>query len=148
METLATAAPIDPRARGRRLEVLIADDDPGARAMLAARVSEALRDALVLQAKDGAEAVQVGLQRRPQLALLDVQMPRLGGVEAAITLRELRPAMRVALHTADPPAHRERARDHLLPLLDKLDPDAAVRWLEAQVEALAATRPPRNVLAR
>jgi two-component system, response regulator PdtaR len=34
-------------------------------------------------ARDGVEAVELALERRPDLVLLDVKMPRLDGVEAA-----------------------------------------------------------------
>ena len=117
--------------------LLLADDDAGLRALLGARARNAVADLAILEAEDGAEAVRLGLQRRPQLALLDVQMPRLGGIEAAITLRELHPHLRIALHTADPSAHRERARDERLPLFDKLELERVLRWLELQAEAIA-----------
>ena len=82
-----------------RVRLLLADDHPPIRSLLAAFVRDTVDGIEVLVAMDGAEAVQLGLQQRPQIALLDVNMPRLGGIEVAITLRELRPQMRVALHT-------------------------------------------------
>jgi CheY-like chemotaxis protein len=56
---------------------------------------------------------------------LDVDMPRLGGIEVAMTLRELRPQMRLALQSADSHAHRDRARECRLPLFDKVEIDRA-----------------------
>jgi CheY-like chemotaxis protein len=97
----------------------------------------------VLEAVDGAEAIQIGLQRRPQIALLDVGMPRLGGLAAALTLRELHPEMRLALHTADASVHRRHARQHRLPLFDKLDLARTIAWLELQARACA----PKDVVA-
>lgn len=117
--------------------LLLADDDAGLRALLGARASRAVAGLAVLEAADGAEAVRIGLQRRPQLALLGVQMPRLGGIEAAITLRELHPHLRVALHSADPSVHRERARGQRLPVFDTVELDRVLRWLELQAEAVA-----------
>jgi CheY-like chemotaxis protein len=119
--------------------LLVADDEPSLRALLATRAGLAVDDLAVLEAEDGAEAVQIGLRERPGLVLLDVQMPRLGGIEAAITLRELHPQMRIALCTAEPEAHRDRARKLGLPLFDKLDVDRAMRWLEAQAREVRDT---------
>jgi hypothetical protein len=60
-------------------------------------------------------------------------MPRLGGIEAAVTLRQLKPSIRVALRTGDPRIHRDRAREHRLPLFGKLELGRTLAWLEAQV---------------
>lgn len=124
--------------REPEVKLLVADDEPSLRALLATRAGLAIEGLAVLEAEDGAAAVQVGLQQRPGLALLDVQMPRLGGIEAAVTLRELQPDLRIALCTAQPDAHRLRARELGLPLFDKLDVDRAMRWLELQARAVRA----------
>lgn len=151
METLAAAAAPEGGTRGRLPELLVADDDAWVRTQLAAAARRAAEDLSVLEAEDGAEAVQLGLQRRPGVALLGVRMPRLGGVEAAVTLRELRPQMRLALHAVDPHAHAHRARELRLPLFDTLAPERAVRWLELQVRTPAGAaepaRPARKLLA-
>ena len=124
-----------------RVRLLVADDDPLARSLLAAGAHDVGGGIAVLEAEDGAEAIQLGLQRRPEIALLDVNMPRLGGIEAALTLRALQPRMRVALHTADPAAHRDRAHEHRLPLFGKLELERALSWLRAQVRSLAEPQP-------
>jgi CheY-like chemotaxis protein len=113
--------------------LLIADDDRAARSLLASCVSEAVGEIVVFEAHDGVEAIQLGLQQSPEIALLDINMPRLGGVEAAVTLRELKPRMRVALQTGDPQTHRDRAHEHRLPLFGKLELERTLAWLEAQV---------------
>jgi len=139
MESLA--APRQPHAdRQPRVQLLLADVDARLRSLVAARACELIDALVVLEAGDGAEAIQIGLQQHPQLALLDVTMPRLGGIEVAVMLRELRPQMRLALHTADPRAYRERARECRLPLFDKLEFDRAYGWLELQVHSVVAPR--------
>jgi CheY-like chemotaxis protein len=137
MERLAPLPFVERLEDEPRIELLLADDDAALRTLLAARAADVVAALRVVEAEDGAEAIRIGLERRPQLALLDVNMPRLGGMEAAITLRELRPQTRVALHSGDPRPHRERAREHRLPLFDKLDLDRSIRWLELQMRALA-----------
>jgi CheY-like chemotaxis protein len=124
--------------------LLLADDDDAGRSRLAVLARARVEAVEVLEAADGAEAVQVGLQQRPQIALLDVGLPRLGGIEAAITLRECEPRMRIALWSGDAPAYRDRAREEHLLLFDKLDADRALGWVEAQARELAARLLPRH----
>jgi CheY-like chemotaxis protein len=127
-----------------RIRVLVADDDRRARSLLSSGARDTLREVVVLEAEDGAQAIQIGLQQRPAVALLDINMPRLGGIEAAITLRELQPRMRLALQTADPLGHRERASAHQLPLFSKLELDHTLAWLRAQVEWWTDAHPGRK----
>ena len=132
--------------------MLVADDDPAARSLIVALASARVDSLGVLEAADGADAVEIGLERRPQIALLDVEMPRLDGIEAALVLRELQPRMALALHTGAPLEHRARAREHGLLLFDKIDPDGAVAWLELQAHrsnggrTVRPARPRRLVL--
>src|SRR5690242_3053036 len=112
MENLAVLPRLDSREQGPQVQLLLADDDADMRSLLVASARDRITSLAALEAQDGAEAVQIGLQQRPQIALLDVNMPKLGGIEAALTLRALHPQMRLALHTADPRTHRERARAH------------------------------------
>jgi CheY-like chemotaxis protein len=143
MENLAVLPRLDSRERGPQVQLLLADDDADMRSLLVASARDRITSLAALEAQDGAEAVQIGLQQRPQIALLDVTMPKLGGIEAALTLRALHPQMRLALHTADPRTHRERARAHRLPLFDKLQFERALSWLELQVQSCVVEVRPR-----
>jgi CheY-like chemotaxis protein len=134
--------PDAPSTRPAPLKLLLADDDTGLRALVAARARDLVDPLVVLEAGDGAEALQIGLQQQPQLALLDVNMPRLDGVDVAITLRELQPQVRLALLTGETAAYRQRAHDLGLVLFDKLHIDQALAWL-----ALHARRAPGEKLA-
>jgi response regulator NasT len=51
------------------------------------------------EAKDGVEAVELALSEQPDLAILDVKMPRLDGIEAARQILEERP-MPIVMLTA------------------------------------------------
>jgi len=123
-----------------RVQLLLADGDAHVRSSLAARVRATVEAIVVLEAGDGAEAVQLGLQQRPQIALLDVDMPTLGGIEVALTLREVEPGMRVALQTAHPHAHRDRACAHGLPLFDELERERTLSWLDVQAQSCAESQ--------
>jgi len=132
MKELAVV-PLSRRRDGPRVQLLLADDDSQMRCLLAVSVLETVEGVAILEAEDGAEAVQLALQQRPQIALLDVAMPKLDGIEAALTLRELQPGIRLAVQTADPHAHRDQARAHGLPLFDKIQLSHALDWLDVQV---------------
>jgi two-component system LytT family response regulator len=66
-----------------KLKVVIADDERPARRFLA-NLLKAMADVdLVGEASNGREAVDLIEQQRPDLALLDLQMPELGGLDVA-----------------------------------------------------------------
>ena len=65
--------------------VLCADDDEDILALVALRLSRAGYD--VVTASDGAAALAALRERRPAVAILDVMMPRMGGLEVVETLR-------------------------------------------------------------
>jgi CheY-like chemotaxis protein len=140
------AVPPDMRANEHEplVQLLVADDDAVARSLFISSARETVGEVVALEAEDGAEAIQLGLQQRPDIALLDVNMPRLGGIEAAITLRELEPRIRLGLQTADPLTHREQAYEqayeHRLPLFSKLELDRTLSWLQAQVQGCVETQ--------
>jgi DNA-binding response OmpR family regulator len=66
--------------------ILIADDDPDILALVSFRLERAGYE--VVQARNGEEAVQVALATRPDLAVIDVMMPRIDGYEATRQLRQ------------------------------------------------------------
>jgi CheY-like chemotaxis protein len=117
------------------VRVLVADDDKGVRAHFVSLLGAANGIASTLEAEDGAEAVQVGLQLRPEIAVLDLNMPRLSGVEAAQTLTALRPSMRIALQSSDPDSLYAHAGGMGLALFDKLECENLVHWVEAQARS-------------
>jgi len=64
--------------------VLIADDEPDIRRFLRMQ----LEDVDVIEASDGAEALELCRLQRPQLALLDHMMPEMDGVQVCKKIRE------------------------------------------------------------
>lgn len=148
MEKIAPARRVGRDEHELHLQLLVADDDALARSQLVACMADNVGEIAVLEAEDGAEAIQLGLQQSPDIALLDINLPRLGGIEAAITLRELRPRIRLGLQTGDPLTHRERAHEHGIPVFDKLELDHTVSWLQAQarwcIEAQLEPEVPRK----
>jgi len=81
------------------IRVLIADDEPLMRAGIKAILGTADDIELVAEAGDGREAVRIARERRVDVAVLDIRMPRLDGLSAARELRSVAPSVRVVVLT-------------------------------------------------
>ena len=81
------------------IKLLIADDETIVRDGLRAIVELEPDMEVVAEASDGAEAVAAARERRPDVALVDIQMPRMDGVETTRRLVELSSAPRVVVLT-------------------------------------------------
>jgi two-component system chemotaxis response regulator CheY len=79
--------------------VIIADDAQFMRVMLREILAE-MQLKVVAEAADGEEAVVRSLEHRPDLVLLDITMPRLGGVEACRRIVGQDPAPQVVMISA------------------------------------------------
>jgi DNA-binding NarL/FixJ family response regulator len=84
------------RNGGQRTRVLVADDHPLTRMGLCRLLARSDMD-VVAEAGDGEEAVRQAIVTRPDMALLDVMMPGLGGLEAARRISSACPATRVVM---------------------------------------------------
>ncbi|MFF4223227.1 response regulator [Streptomyces abikoensis] len=81
------------------IRVLIADDEPMVRAGVRAVLATDPGLTVVAEAGDGAEAVELVRRHRPDVAVLDVRMPRVGGIEALASLRVAAPDTGVVMLT-------------------------------------------------
>ncbi|MFP3989650.1 response regulator transcription factor [Streptomyces sp. E11-3] len=87
---------------GRAIRVLIADDQPLVRRGLALILAPDPAFDVVGEAEDGAEAVALAHQLRPDVVVMDIRMPVLDGVAATGQLARELPGCRVlALSTFD-----------------------------------------------
>jgi DNA-binding response OmpR family regulator len=78
--------------------VLVADDDADILELVAFRLERA--GYRTLTASDGEQALRIALAERPDIALLDVMMPRLSGLEVTQRLRAEGERMPIVLLTA------------------------------------------------
>lgn len=83
----------------KRVTLLLVDDQSLFREGMRTLLSAEPGFDVVGEAADGAEAVQQARQLRPQVILMDLRMPRVGGVEATRRLRTDVPASRVIVLT-------------------------------------------------
>lgn len=82
-----------------RIAVLVADDDMRFRRVISAILSEHNDITVVGEAADGHRALAQALELVPDVALLDVNMPGGGGINAARTIHRQVPTTRIVMLT-------------------------------------------------
>jgi predicted signal transduction protein with EAL and GGDEF domain/FixJ family two-component response regulator len=70
----------------KRGVVLVADDDPVMRLLMLEMLDGVSLDGI--EAEDGAQAVELARERSPDLILMDVEMPKMGGFDACRAIRD------------------------------------------------------------
>ncbi|MED1471916.1 LytTR family DNA-binding domain-containing protein [Bacillus salipaludis] len=81
------------------IKVVIADDDPSSR-MLLAQFTQLLPDYIVAgEAASGNELLELVMKEKPEIVLLDIQMPDLNGVEAARACKMIAPSVHIIFTT-------------------------------------------------
>ena len=92
------------------LRILIVDDHPVVRAGLCALIASAGDMCVVAEGTDGAEGVALYAQHQPDVSLIDLCMPRMGGISAIRAIRAASPDARLmAITTYDGDADIYRA---------------------------------------
>ena len=84
---------------GRGIRVIIADDHPVYRDGLAAVLAQHPDLELVGQAENGAAAIELFRSERPDVALMDLSMPVMGGAESTSKIVAEFPAARIIILT-------------------------------------------------
>jgi len=117
--------------------VLIADDHPLIRSGMRALLERDGEFQVVAEAPDGYRAIELALEHKPDLILLDVAMPRLAGTDAAQHISEKLPNSRiiiVSMHSDESyvlRALKAGARGYLLKASPEADVLAAARAVAA-----------------
>ena len=97
--SLQSLEPTPAAAQKKTMRILVVDDDDAVRTVL----SEVLREEgfeVVGRAIDGIEGVSLALSLSPDRILLDVRMPRMGGIDAAREILSRLPNVRIVMLSA------------------------------------------------
>jgi two-component system response regulator NreC len=96
--------------RRQKIRVMIADDHAILRAGLRMLVDAQADMEVVSEAPDGEQAIQTARQTKPDVALLDITMPRVGGLKALQEMaRDCRETRVLVLTMHDDPAYLRSA---------------------------------------
>lgn len=134
------------------ITVLVAEDHPLVRRGIVGYLSTQPDLSVVAESGEGAEAVRLALEHRPDVAVVDLQLPRIDGVEAIRRLTRNCPGTRVVVltsHDSDAdifPAICAGALSYLLKEVTPEEPATAVRAAAAG-EAVLHPRVAARVVA-
>jgi DNA-binding NarL/FixJ family response regulator len=84
----------------RTVRILIADDHPLVRRGLASTLSEKAGWSVIAEVSNGRQACEQAVQLLPDIAILDLTMPELNGLEATRQLHNTVPKTRILIVTA------------------------------------------------
>ena len=94
-DTDFTAPSMEEPEPGTNIRILIVDDHPPMRMGLAALIKSQPGMDVVAEASDGEEAIEVYDDVLPDVVLMDLRMPGMGGVEAILAIRKKHPEARI-----------------------------------------------------
>ena len=83
----------------RQIKILTVDDHPILREGIAAVIQGEPDMIIVGEASNGREAIEIFRGKRPDVALMDLQMPDLNGIDAIVSIRREHPQARIIVLT-------------------------------------------------
>jgi DNA-binding NarL/FixJ family response regulator len=86
--------------KGKAARIVIADDHEMVRRGLVATLADVGRWSVVAQADNGRDAVELVARHKPDIAILDLSMPELNGLDATRRILAAQPETRVLILTA------------------------------------------------
>src|SRR5438045_5651264 len=89
----------DPRAESSLIQILTVGDHPLLREGIAGLVAVQSDMSLVAEASNGREAIQQFRTHRPDITLMDLQMPDMNGLDAMVSIRSEFPEARIIILT-------------------------------------------------
>lgn len=121
----------------RKIRVMLVDDHPHGREGMRDIIGGDAAFEVALEAAGGEEAIELlsdGAQPRPDLVLMDIRMPGIGGLEATSRLKQLHPSIKIIMVTVSDDitdlfeAIKRGAQGYLL---KNIDPSSWLEYLRA-----------------
>jgi DNA-binding NarL/FixJ family response regulator len=129
-----------PKSSAVKLRAVIIEDQSAICDMLAELISKHGRYAVVGQAADGKSGIEIALNLRPDLLVLDVMMPGLSGIEVLRRINRALPATKVLIFSGKKEPHiiRSLVQEGIHGFVHKTDPLSEFR---RAVDSLANGQP-------
>jgi DNA-binding NarL/FixJ family response regulator len=83
----------------KKIRILIADDHSIVREGVRLVLRSSPSFAIVGEAEDGEQAVALAARLKPDVVVMDITMPKLGGIDATIAMKKANPALRIVILT-------------------------------------------------
>ena len=94
------------------MKIVIADDSSLLRDRIKSLLNSIKNISVVFEAKNGVEALQLIKEKEPDLAILDIRMPEINGIEVLKKIRELKMKVKVCILTSYAyPQYRKRCHE-------------------------------------
>ncbi len=144
-ELRAIRASLDLASTRAPLSVLVVDDDPLAADLIRSLVSEVVPAAEIRTASDGEEAIEMFHEQPPEVAFLDLDMPRMNGFEVCMYLKGTNLAARTVLIVVSSHADENRAMLERLGVVDAIvekhgDPEVLAQTVHRVLSGITRAR--------
>jgi len=91
------------------MKIVIADDSSLLRDRIRSLLNSINHNSVVFEAENGAEALKLIREKEPDLAILDIRMPEMNGIEVLKKIREMKMKTKVCILTNYPyPQYKRR----------------------------------------
>jgi YesN/AraC family two-component response regulator len=81
------------------MKILIADDSSLLRDRIKSLIQNISNESVVYEAENGSDALSIIRQKQPDLAILDIRMPEMTGIEVLKKIKELKLKVKICLLT-------------------------------------------------
>jgi DNA-binding NarL/FixJ family response regulator len=109
--------------------VLVADDNPMIRKLLCRMLEAQAHYEVCAEAANGVEAIELAKKELPDLIIMDVSMPTLNGISAALELKKLFPHVPIILFTQHADVVRQLSDLHVDRVVSKDDSAGLMRYV-------------------